>query len=140
MVIKRRNGVKMNLFRIEPDAPDEYEESMEKLWTYGEYVADMVQLPQYRRLFIRLSRMMRITGTIGGNWRSMYREHALAELAEVMASLHEMEAEAERIQDTMLREHVFDWIDSIACMRRSIAEEIRWDLEAAKAGTVPMES
>jgi hypothetical protein len=28
----------------------------------------------------------------------------------------------------------------IACMRRSIAEEIRWDVEAAKAGTATMES
>lgn len=130
----------MNLFRIEPDTPDEYYDSVEKLWTYGEYVADMVQLPRYRRLFIRLSRMMRITGAIGGSWRSMYREHALAELAEVMNSLHEMEAEAESIQDTMLREHVFDWIDTIACMRRSVAEEIRWDVEAAKAGTAAMES
>jgi hypothetical protein len=88
----------MDLFRIEPDMPDEYDDSVEKLWTYGEYVADMVQLPRYRRLFIRLSRMMRITGAIGGNWRSMYREHALAELAEVMNSLHEIEAEAEKIR------------------------------------------
>ena len=129
----------MDLFRIEPDLPDEDEyNSVEKLWTYGEYIADMVQLPRYRRLFIRLSRMMRITGAIGGNWRSMYREHALAELAEVMTSLHEMEAEAERIRDTMLREHVFDWIDTIACMRRSIAEEIRWDVEAAKASPAAM--
>ncbi len=133
----------MDLFRIGPDVPDEdeYNDATEKLWTYGEYVAELVETPKYRRLFIRLSRMMRITGAIGGSWRSMYREQALAELTEVMKSLHELEAEAERIQDTMLREHVFDWIDMIACMRRSIAEEIRWDVEAARAGpTAVMES
>lgn len=136
----------MDLFRIEPDMPDEaeynsYDEMTEKLWTYGEYVAELVQSPRFRRLFIRLSRMMRITGAIGGSWRSMFREQALAELAEVMKSLHELEAEAEQIQDSMLREHVFDWIDMIACMRRSIAEEIRWDIEAARADpTVAVES
>lgn len=130
----------MDLFRIEPDVPDENDDAVEKLRTYGEYVAEYIQMPEHRRLFIRLARMMRITGTIGGSWRSRYREQSLAELAEVMNCLHEMEAEAEKIGNTMLREHVFDWIDMIACMRRSIAEEIRWDVDAAKAGTPVIES
>ena len=123
----------MDLFRIAHDLPDE-NEAVERLRTFGEYVAEYVQLPEHRRLFIRLSRLMRIADRIGESWRFMYREQAIAELTEVMNSLHELEAEADQIQDTMVREYAFDWIDAIASMRRSVAEEIRWDVKTTNAG------
>jgi len=100
---------------------------------YGEYVADRIEMPQYRRLFIGISRMMRVTIVVGNSWRSSSRAQALSELAEVMKKLHEIEAEAELIEDAMVREHVIDRVEMIAEMRRSIAEEIRWDVESTKA-------
>ena len=123
----------MDLFRIAPDVPDKNEVA-ERLWIFGEYVAEYVQTPEHRRLFIRLSRLLRIADRISQSWRFMYREQAIAELTEVMKSLHELEAEADQIQDTMLREYAFDWIDAIAYMRRSVAEEIRWDVKTTTAG------
>ncbi len=123
----------MDLFRIAPDLPDE-NEAVERLRTFGEYVSEYVQIPEHRRLFIRLSRLLRITCRISESWRFMYREQAIAELTEVMNSLHELEAEADQVPDTMLREHAFDWIDAIAYMRRSVAEEVRWDVETTNAG------
>jgi len=121
------------LFNIGPDMPDGMDGDEGIPSTYGEYVADQIEMPQYRRLFISISRMMRVTTVVGNSWRSNSRSQALSELTEVMKKLHEIETEAEKIEDAMVREHVIDLVGMISEMRRSIAEEIRWDVEAAKA-------
>ena len=121
------------LLNIGPDMPDGMDGDEGIPSTYGEYVADQIEMPQYRRLFISISRMMRVTTVVGNSWRSNSRSQALSELTEVMKKLHEIETEAEKIEDAMVREHVIDLVGMISEMRRSIAEEIRWDVEAAKA-------
>ncbi len=63
------------------------------------------------------------------------REAALRELAEVLKSLHEIELEADQIDDPLIRAHVFDRLEVISARRRSVAEEIRWDILATDAPT-----
>ncbi len=48
--------------------------------------------------------------------------------------LHELEADAETIEDVFLREYVYEQLDMIASIRRSLAEEVRWDVESGKKG------
>ena len=48
--------------------------------------------------------------------------------------LHELETDVEAIEDVFLREYVYEQLDMIASTRRSLAEEVRWDVESGKKG------
>jgi len=79
-----------------------------------------------------MARALHVITQIGDNWRTSDREQALFELGEVLKSLYQLEMEAERINDTLIREHIFDRLDVISSRRRSIAEEIRWEIAELK--------
>ncbi|MCX9011821.1 MAG: hypothetical protein OIN66_11950 [Candidatus Methanoperedens sp.] len=49
--------------------------------------------------------------------------------------MHELENEAESIEDVLLREYIYEQLDMIASSRRFLAEEIRWDMESSKKST-----
>jgi hypothetical protein len=42
---------------------------------------------------------------------------------------HGIEKEIESIEDVFLREYVYKWLDVVADGRRSLAEEVRWDVK-----------
>ncbi|VVB88819.1 Uncharacterised protein [uncultured archaeon] len=46
--------------------------------------------------------------------------------------IHEIEKEIENIEDVFLREYVYEWLDAVAAGRRSLAEEVKWDIESCK--------
>ncbi len=46
--------------------------------------------------------------------------------------LHELENDVDTIEDTFLREYIYEQLDMIASTRRSLAEEVRWDVETAR--------
>ncbi len=48
--------------------------------------------------------------------------------------LHELETDVEAIEDIFLREYIYEQLDMIASTRRSLAEEVRWDVESGKKG------
>ncbi|VVB85339.1 Uncharacterised protein [uncultured archaeon] len=41
---------------------------------------------------------------------------------------HGIEKEIENIEEVFLRECVYKWLDVVAAGRRSLAEEVRWDI------------
>jgi hypothetical protein len=45
---------------------------------------------------------------------------------------HDIENDAENIEDVFLREYVYEQLDMIASARRSLAEEVKWDIESSK--------
>jgi hypothetical protein len=49
--------------------------------------------------------------------------------------LHELETDTETIEDIFLREYIYEQLDMIASIRRSLAEEVRWDVESSKRST-----
>ncbi len=81
---------------------------------------------------ISLGRLARTLALIEGSWQRASRHHALRELENVLARQHEVERDAENIEDLFLRGYVYEQIDVIAAARRSLAEEVRWDIGSNK--------
>ncbi len=81
---------------------------------------------------ISLERMSRTLALIEGSWQRTQRHHALRELENILARQHEVERDAENIEDVFLRGYVYEQLDVIAAARRSLSEEVRWDIESEK--------
>jgi hypothetical protein len=77
-----------------------------------------------------LERLRRSLSTIAGSWQRTDRNHAQKELGNILSRQHEIENDAENVEDMYLREYIYEQLDIAASARRSLAEEIRWDIEA----------
>ena len=91
-----------------------------------------MEKPQFHRIRIGLERLRRSLSTIEGSWQRTDRNHAQKELGNILVRQHEIENDAENIDDMYLREYIYEQLDIAAIARRSLAEEIRWDLQASK--------
>ncbi len=69
------------------------------------------------------------------SWQYAGRQHALAELEQQLRRQHELELEIERIDNRFLREYVHELLDKMADVRRSLSEEVRWDIDADRTNT-----
>jgi len=56
----------------------------------------------------------------------------LKELENLLDRQHELEKETEGIEDVFLREYIYEQLDTIAAVRRSLAIDVRWDIESNK--------
>lgn len=81
---------------------------------------------------ISLERLFHSLALIEGSWQRTSRHHAIVELGNVLALQHEVERDAENIADVFLRGYVYEQLDIIAAARRSLSEEVRWDIESEK--------
>ena len=89
-----------------------------------------MEKPQFHRIRIGLERLRRWLSTIAGSWQRTDRNHAQKELGNILSRQHEIENETETIEDMYLREYIYEQLDIAAAARRSLADEIRWDIEA----------
>ncbi len=69
---------------------------------------------------------------VENSWLHASRHHARKELENLLDRQHELEKETEGIEDVFLREYIHEQIDMIAAARRSLAEDVRWDIESSK--------
>jgi hypothetical protein len=99
---------------------------------YGNYARERLRRPEYHRIRIGLARLNRTLALIEDGWQRTSRHHALRELENALNRQHEIEKEAENIEDLFLRGYVYEQLDMIAGARRSLAEEVRWDVESEK--------
>ncbi len=76
--------------------------------------------------------MARSIALIEGSWQGTSRHHSQKELENLLDRLHEIENDAEKIEDVFLREYIYEHLDMMAGARRSLAEEIRWDMESGR--------
>ncbi len=81
---------------------------------------------------ISLERAAHSLALIEGSWQRTNRYHAQRELGNMLNRIHEIEKEIEMIEDVFLREYVYEWLDVVAAERRSLAEEVRWDIESCR--------
>ncbi len=72
---------------------------------------------------------------IENSWRLTSRRHSQKELENMLDRQHEIEKETEGIEDVFLREYIHEQLDNIAATRRSLAEDIRWDIASAGKNT-----
>lgn len=72
---------------------------------------------------------------IEGSWQGTSRNHARRELGNLLNRQHELEKDAENIEDVFLREYIYEQLDTIAGTRRFLAEEVRWDMESGRKST-----
>jgi hypothetical protein len=84
---------------------------------------------------IGLGRLARSLSHIGESWSETSRSQSLAELEHALLRLHDIELQAEKIDDSFIRGHILDRLGELAEMRRSVAEDIRWDLESKRPDT-----
>lgn len=103
-----------------------------KTSAYENYAEEKLRMPEYQRMRISLERLTRTLALIEGSWQRARRDHALVELGNVLARQHEVEKDAENIEDIFLRGYVYEQLDVIAAARRSLSEEVRWDIESQK--------
>jgi hypothetical protein len=73
--------------------------------------------PQYQRIRISLERSNRILALVENSWPRISRIHSLKEL--------------ENLLDRQ-REYIYERLDMPAAARRSLAEEVRWDVDSNK--------
>lgn len=120
-------------------APDEGEEpgSIEaEQSVYDQYVLEQLKSPEYQRILIGLKRMSRALVLIRYRWQATSRPQTLAELDNLLDRQHELEKHAESIENLFVREYVFGCLDEAALTRRSLSEEVRWDIQTGLADSV----
>ncbi|MGB8218032.1 MAG: hypothetical protein WCE94_12095 [Candidatus Methanoperedens sp.] len=120
------------VFAIDDIAIDEGSPEKLKVSAYENYAKDRLGKPQYRRMRISLERLARTIALIETSWQRAGRHHALAELENVLIRQHEVERDAENIEDVFLRGYIYERLDVVAATRRFLAEEVRWDIESSK--------
>ncbi len=103
-----------------------------KVSAYENYAKDRLGKPEYRRMRISLERLARTLAVIETSWQRAGRHHALRELENVLTRQHEVERDAENIEDVYLRGYIHEQLDIVAAARRFLAEEVRWDIESSK--------
>jgi hypothetical protein len=91
-----------------------------------------LERPEFHRIRIGLERLRRSLSTIAGSWQRTDRNHAQIELGNILSRQHEIENDAETIEDMYLREYIYEQLDIAAAARRSLAEEVRWDIQVSK--------
>ncbi len=99
---------------------------------YENYVQEKLKKPEYQLIRISLERLTHSISLIEVSWQSTYRYHAQRELENILYRIHEIEKEVESIEDVFLREYLYEQLDVIAAGRRSLAEEVKWDIESSK--------
>jgi hypothetical protein len=58
--------------------------------------------------------------------------HTQTELGNILNRQHEIENDTENIEDMYLREYIYEQLDIVAFTRRSLAQDLRWDIQASK--------
>ncbi|MCZ7401330.1 MAG: hypothetical protein O8C61_03825 [Candidatus Methanoperedens sp.] len=91
-----------------------------------------MERPEFHRIRIGLERLRRSLSTIAGSWQRTDRNHAQKELGNILSRQHEIENDAENIEDMYLREYIYEQLDIAASARRSLAQDVKWDIQAGK--------
>lgn len=99
---------------------------------YNRHIQKKLKTPEYRRIMIGLNLLIRSLASMQNTWRRTKRELLLIELTNNMYRQHDIEIEIDKIGDSILREYIYGQLDDISTIRRSISEEIKWDMETNK--------
>lgn len=113
-------------------SPDEGAEEKLKVSAYENYTKENLRKPKYQRMRISIERLNRIIVLLENSWQRTSRRHSLKELENLLDRQHEIEKEIETIEDVFIRGYIYEQLDMVAAARRSLIEEIRWDIEAGR--------
>jgi prephenate dehydrogenase len=102
---------------------------------YDRYLAEKLSAPEYRRIMIGLGRVTRSLTHIWNSWPIASRAQSLDELEQALLRLHDLELLAEKVDDAFVRGHILDRLEELAMLRRSVAEDIRWDVKSKRPDT-----
>ncbi len=69
---------------------------------------------------------------IKNSWQRVNRNHSQKGLENILIRQHEIELETEGIEDVFLKEYIYEQLDNASAARRSLAQDIRWDIESTK--------
>ncbi|MDO8726890.1 MAG: hypothetical protein Q7J35_12545 [Candidatus Methanoperedens sp.] len=114
---------------------DEGTEEKQNISAYELYAEEKLRRPEYRRMKINIERINRTLASVENSWMGASRHHALKELENLLGRQHELEKETEAVEDVFLREYIYEQLDTIAAVRRSLASDVRWDIKSNKKST-----
>jgi len=109
------------------------EQIEEKLSRRERFAEEEFRKPEHRHIITGLKRLNNGLTALKISWQYAGRQHALAELEQLLTRQHDIELEIEKIDNRFLREYVHELLDKMADVRRSLSEEVRWDVDAGKA-------
>ncbi len=121
-----------NKWKSEVSDINEYAEEIEGESTYENYAKERLGRPEFHRIRIGLERLNRSLSIIEESWQRTGRLHAQRELGNILGRQHEIENEAENIEDIYLREYIYEQLDMASVKRRYLAQDVRWDIQASK--------
>ena len=129
-----KEGIVFAFHEIDSDGSDLNEGTEEKQQASAHelYAEEKFRRPQYRRIKISLDRLSWTLVLLEKSWQRTGRQHSRKELGNMLTRLQEIEIETEGIEDVFLREYIYEQLDMISAARRSLAEEVRWDIESNK--------
>jgi hypothetical protein len=111
---------------------DGQEEAEKQVSSYENYAKERLKRPEYQRMRISLERLARTIAILEISWQRTRRHHTLRELENLLHQQHEIERDAENIEDVFLRGYIYERLDTIAAARRSLSEDVGWDIESEK--------
>lgn len=111
---------------------DEGTGEKQNISAFETYAKEKLKDPAYRRILISLERLNRQFFMIENSWQRVNRNHSQKELENMLIRQHEIELEIEGIEDVFLSEYIYEQLDNVSAARRSLAQDIRWDIESAK--------
>ena len=81
---------------------------------------------------ISIERLNRTIVLLENSWQRTSRHQSLKELENLLYRQHEIEKEIESIEDVFMRGYIYEQLEMVAAARRSLLEEVRWDIEAGR--------
>ncbi len=121
------------VFAIHEKPGDEDIEKKQGSSAFETYAKEKLKRPEYRRISIKLERLNRELFMIENSWQRVNRNHSRKELENILIRQHEIELETESVEDIFLREYIYDQLDNASAARRSLAQDIKWDIESTKS-------
>ena len=81
---------------------------------------------------ISLDRLARTIYNVENSCQRKYSRHTLDELENALNRLHGLEKEIEKIDDIFIRGYIYEKLDITVSSRRSLVEEVKWDIESKR--------
>ncbi len=95
---------------------------------------EMLKQPKYSNIRLGINKLTKSLSTLDRSWREKNRTYTLKELENLLQCYQEIEKMVSGVTEQPLREYLYDELNSISASRRSLYEDVRWDVEAnAKA-------
>jgi len=91
------------------------------------YIEAEIRRPEYQRIIVKLKMLEGILYRSKKNERNISHKFALAEIDNIIIALHDIDRMVRRLEDMLMRNYFYDWIDDLIAECRSRYEDLKWE-------------